>query len=113
MKTGIERISQERKRQIEKEGWTSDHDASHTAGELSLAARAYTDCAVRQLKGHGQTVEPPFDWPWGREWFKPSDNPIRNLEKAGALIAAEIDRIAALAPADKTEEQNEPTPPEL
>ena len=27
------------------------------------------------------------------EWWKPSADPVRNLEKAGALIAAEIDRL--------------------
>jgi hypothetical protein len=26
-------------------------------------------------------------------WWKPSTDPIRNLERAGALIAAEIDRL--------------------
>lgn len=34
----------------------------------------------------------PDTWPWSAEWWKPGD-PIRNLEKAGALIAAEIDRL--------------------
>jgi hypothetical protein len=32
-------------------------------------------------------------WPWDEKWWKPSTNPIRNLVKAGALIAAEIDRL--------------------
>ena len=33
-------------------------------------------------------------WPWDMKWWKPSDeDPIRNLVKAGALIAAEIDRL--------------------
>ena len=27
------------------------------------------------------------------EWWKPSIDPVRNLAKAGALIAAEIDRL--------------------
>lgn len=36
-------------------------------------------------------------WPWAREDWKPDENPIRNLVKAGALIAAEIDRLAAVA----------------
>lgn len=35
-------------------------------------------------------------WPWAAKWFKPSDDPIRNLVKAGALIAAEIDRLQKL-----------------
>ena len=35
-------------------------------------------------------------WPWHRCWWKPSDDPIRNLVKAGALLAAEIDRLQAI-----------------
>lgn len=33
------------------------------------------------------------DWPWEDAAWKPVDDPIRNLVKAGALIAAEIDRL--------------------
>jgi hypothetical protein len=33
------------------------------------------------------------DWPWNDDDWKPSPDPIRNLVKAGALIAAEIDRL--------------------
>ena len=32
-------------------------------------------------------------WPFDDEWFKPSIDPVRQLTKAGALIAAEIDRL--------------------
>lgn len=35
----------------------------------------------------------PGAWPWYLDSFKPSIDPIRNLEKAGALLAAEIDRL--------------------
>lgn len=35
----------------------------------------------------------PREWPWDDGW-DPSPDAIRNLEKAGALIAAEIDRLA-------------------
>jgi hypothetical protein len=41
MKTGIELIAEERKRQIEVEGWTAEHDDEHTDGELALAAVCY------------------------------------------------------------------------
>lgn len=34
-------------------------------------------------------------WPWGTQSFKPT-NSIRDLTKAGALIAAEIDRLQRL-----------------
>ena len=35
----------------------------------------------------------PDEWPWNITWWKPSTDPVRNLTKAGALIAAEIERI--------------------
>jgi hypothetical protein len=38
---------------------------------------------------------PLHRWPWEPEGWKPSDDPIRNLVKAGSLIAAEIDRLLA------------------
>ncbi len=36
-------------------------------------------------------------WPWEMAWLKISEDPVRNLVKAGALIAAEIDRLLRLA----------------
>ncbi len=39
--TGIEIIAEERKRQIEKEGWTAEHDAEHCANDLAIAADHY------------------------------------------------------------------------
>lgn len=35
-------------------------------------------------------------WPWDMKWWKPSKDPIKNLIKAGALIAAEIDRLQSI-----------------
>lgn len=35
----------------------------------------------------------PDQWPWSADWWKPSEDEFRNLEKAGALIAAEVDRL--------------------
>ncbi len=37
-------------------------------------------------------------WPWDEEWWKPDNDAVRNLAKAGALIAAEIDRLQRLQP---------------
>ncbi|WP_373400076.1 hypothetical protein V8V91_10940 [Algoriphagus halophilus] len=57
MKTGIELIAEERQRQIEKEGWTSEHDAKHKNGELAHAAATY---AMTDL--YGDYV--PNTWPF-------------------------------------------------
>lgn len=98
MKTGIELIAEERQRQIKVEGWTKEHDAEHTDGSLASAAvcyaipseyRHYSYCPLRKAR------VPDF-WPWDKKWWKPCPkNRIRELVKAGALIAAEIDRLQA------------------
>ena len=95
MKTGIELIAEERHRQIEKEGWTAEHDAEHFTGALALAAACYaTPQKHRHMYWAGNM---PFGWPWERAWWKPTpENRIRELQKAGALIAAEIDRLNSL-----------------
>lgn len=86
--TGIEMIALERQRQIEEEEWTAEHDDSHIDGEMARAAACY---AYPILPGPHDL---PIGWPpeWDAGWWKPSADPIRNLQKAGALIAAEIDR---------------------
>lgn len=90
--TGVELIAKERQRQIEKEGWSADHDDTHAGGELAHAGAAYARAAAMQANGHAPRI--PHDlWPWGSEWWKASEDPVRNLVKAGALIAAEIDRL--------------------
>lgn len=90
--SGSERIAAERQRQIDAEGWSAEHDRSHNEGTLAGAALCYLTWAHGQLQGY-TTDSPPYDWPWDEGWWKPSEDPIRNLEKAGALIAAEIDRL--------------------
>ncbi len=97
---GVARIAAERHRQITVEGWDPSHDDQHADGELLDAARCYT-LAASWAKGAVPGSEPlPASlrdsaavWPWDEEWWKPSTDPIRNLEKAGALIAAEISRL--------------------
>lgn len=74
-------ILAERRRQIAHEGYASWHDDDHLAGELLLAALAYI-CTP------GETI-----WPWELESFKPSTDPVVNLVKCGALVAAEGDRL--------------------
>ena len=91
---GIERIAAERKRQIEAEGWTPEHDDTHSKGELNAAAVAYATANLdRSMGGEDAAFSSFFPSNWLVSWWKPSADPIRNLEKAGALIAAEIDRL--------------------
>lgn len=99
MKTGIELIAEERQRQIEKEGWTPEHDDTHNIGELAWAAACYCEQSVVFAKHSGfiryQSPPPPSRWPWDEEFWKPK-NRERDLVRAGALIAAEIDRLQRL-----------------
>jgi hypothetical protein len=100
--SGIELILDERERQIDVEGFGADHDSRHVCGELIQAALYYIQCANYKptvaLGSSGRfvsTMDDSFNWPWND--FKPlgtndRDVRINYLAKAGALIAAEIDR---------------------
>lgn len=98
--SGVELIEAERQRQISKEGWSEKHDDGHKRMEMSQAAVAYTKAAVLLVLDIQSVNEismtRPMDWPWGLKWWKPSTDPKINLVKAGALIAAEIDRLQRL-----------------
>ncbi|QEL64764.1 hypothetical protein OTERR_12880 [Oryzomicrobium terrae] len=78
-------VLDERRRQIEDEGWPPEDDDRYIKRELSAAAECYVGAASAR-------DECPAIWPWAREWWKPSDY-RRNLVKAGALILAEIERL--------------------
>jgi hypothetical protein len=84
---GVALIAAERRRQIEAEGWTPEHDDEHNDGAMALAAATY----ALPVKHRGDPDYPRF-WPWEISWWKPGDR-IRELTKAGALIAAEIERL--------------------
>lgn len=77
----------ERRRQVEQEGWTPEHDEKHRDHELSCAAGCYAMHTLAYPAG-----DPPPAWPWGADWWKPTTH-RRNLVKAGALILAEIEKI--------------------
>lgn len=80
MGEGLSMIGKERIRQIEQKGYSYEHDMEHLPKNFVYAAQAYL-------------TRDESLWPWESKYFKPSKNMVRNLEKAGALIAAAIDRI--------------------
>lgn len=89
---GVSLIAAERQRQVSAEGWTPEHDDTHAQGELAEAAIAYAS----------EGIERPLAvsyWPFEWASYRPSGNRVRNLVRAGALIAAEIDRLRRAAPA--------------
>lgn len=112
METGIELIAQERAEQIEKHGRTVEKDAELNSDYQLL------DAAVRLLSKHAEgrntldknDMEAPDDGMdylfkamipdgWNEQiWNKMFDRPYKNrLVIAGALIAAEIDRLNSLS----------------
>ena len=116
-KAGVELIAGERKRQIEKEGWSSDHDDEHVEGQMAWAAICYIAPARVYRKGGFSFFDP---WAWDKEWDKrlkygkKGDDELPDpktyapeqrldlLVKAGALIAAEIDRLNRLKERQKS-----------
>lgn len=87
MKSGAELIASERQRQINNEGWNTSHDLKHKKGELAQAAMVYAmPLKIRSV------LQPTKLWPWNLKYWKPGER-IDELTKAGALIAAEIDRL--------------------
>lgn len=93
---GVAAIARERRRQQTREGWTDEHDDGHTH-ELAAAAACYALAAVKDglpVDAFGTCFS--MLWPWSEAWWKPgngsAESRMRCLEKAGALIAAEIDR---------------------
>ena len=96
---GASRIAAERRRQIEVEGYGTEHDRG-AADELALAAAVYATPDDRRSSARivGRL------WPWSGDDYKPSpENRIRELEKAGALIAAAIDARLSEAPTPQPE----------
>lgn len=99
--TGCERILAERQRQILEEGWTAESDDDAIRGGLANAAACYAATS---------NIYPPNSymslWPWGSKWDKRISRPLKTgfdvnariveLAKAGALCAAEIDRLLRL-----------------
>ncbi len=110
MKTGIELIAEERQEQIDKHGRTSKHDGGHRSQQLATAAAlcASPDLLYIQNEAHvNQTIyyipdystwELPLDWRGSRllpNHMSTKERRIHQLKVAGALLAAEIDRLNA------------------
>jgi hypothetical protein len=83
-------IDDERHRQIAGERYDAEHDDQHTPGDLALAGAAYAmhGSGKPGAKALAQSVYPKS---WDESFWKPK-TPLRDLVRAGALIAAEIDR---------------------
>lgn len=92
----IDEIRDERKRQIEKEGYDVSHDDGHSRAELALFAAAYALTAASAIQGNprfknvAHSVD-PFD--------VRTKGARRDLVRAAALLVAEIERLDRQPPA--------------
>lgn len=101
--TGAELIAAEREKQIGTLHWTPKHDDGYTACQLVRAALCYATYAMQRALGAAHFGKMPDSWPWEKKWWKPDVDPVKNLVVAGALIAAEIDRLSRLRAAEKAD----------
>ncbi len=121
---GAERIAAERRRQVEEEGYSAEHDDEHDSGQLASAAVCYaTPRRLYEKEDHATGTSFDDPWPWedrsDARWGKGEDarNPgnvppdpktytaaerVDLLVKAGALVAAEIDRLLRADAAGET-----------
>lgn len=85
----LDLIKEEQEHAREK-GYTVGHDAALPLGSIAQAAQGYLDKALTTMVGY-EIDEPPFNWPWEPELYKPRDSELENLVLAASLIASEID----------------------
>ncbi|MDE2106927.1 MAG: hypothetical protein KGL39_57465, partial [Patescibacteria group bacterium] len=91
-------IALERKRQIDQEGWDAGHDDEQDEGQIARAAACYAAGQPIYLQGASRYFEA---WPWDVKWDKRKQHTrLRQLVIAGALCAAEIDRLLRRSPVE-------------
>lgn len=125
IRTGAELIARERARQVEEKSWGFEHDDRHKKGELAMAACCYAApipiYKIEEKCSFPQELTLRDPWPFDHKDDKRFDRlnqcipqgkltiekRIRFLAKAGALIAAEIDRLKRLEESSGNKYQND------
>lgn len=85
-------VQAERRRQIEVEGWTPEHDNEHDHGQMARAAACYALAGSSAADDKTTALLVSLAWPWDQQWWKPT-TARRDLVKACALTLAEIERL--------------------
>lgn len=104
---GVAIIMQERQRQVQVEKFSPEHDAEHSDESMAWVAALYAAPGVILSVHYAENAYTKFQeyrfkepWPktWDRLWDKRGKHDrIKQLAIAGALCAAEIDRLRAEA----------------
>lgn len=101
--SGVNLIAKEQIRSRQEEGYTAEHDDSHDQGELADAAAVYalSEGAMFTLQEQWGNDMYLHLWPFKLEELKKDETGaiakrIKDLVKAGNLIASEIDRLKRL-----------------
>lgn len=88
----LARIVAERSRQLSQEGHSISRDDFYT-DELAIAAACYLNPARYSVVNTSRgSVKVPEHWPFAIRWWKPQGGRVRQLEKAGALVLADLER---------------------
>lgn len=85
-------VQVERRRQVEAEGWTPEHDDEHSHGQMARAAACYALAGSSAPNDGTAALLVSLAWPWDEQWWKPS-TARRDMVKACALALAEIERL--------------------
>ncbi|MFV9464789.1 hypothetical protein ACNUI5_25500 [Pseudomonas aeruginosa] len=91
-------VQAERRRQIEAEGWTPEHDDAHSHGQMARAAACYALAGSSAPNDGTAALLVSLAWPWDEQWWKPS-TARRDMVKACTLALAEIERLDRAAAA--------------
>ncbi|WP_311057678.1 hypothetical protein [Pseudomonas aeruginosa] len=89
-------VQAERRRQVEAEGWTPEHDDEHSHGQMARAAACYALAGSSAPNDGTAALLVSLAWPWDEQWWKPS-TARRDMVKACALGLAEIERLDRVA----------------
>ncbi len=104
--SGAQMILEERQRQINEEGWSAEHDDQRNTDEELAWAAAYYALPEEAWDLYSSSLLAGL-WPenWDTDFNKKHTDRKRDLVKAGALIAAEIDRLLRAEASGSSEEE--------